>query len=119
MSAAGAIAAVLERLPAAEAHVIEAHLQPAVQRALTLARRDAAIRRAAAFWQDQPPTRQAIEIAAALRRYHAGAWQRDGVLGKRPEQPIAAALHAVLDNNGGQLLDWRQIARVLNGERKR
>lgn len=100
----------LKKLQPDDAAAIESALRRPVFNALKRKRRDDAIRQAARFWSDQPPTKQAAILETGLRRYAASGFRHEREL---PRNPIAEALDEVLRLNDGQPLGRRMIYEIL------
>lgn len=119
------LATILATLPPAHAEEVRRHLAvPRWQaRALRLAARDEAIRRAAALVAPGLCRAQAaMALATALDRYvTCGAWAMERDLAELPETASArrGALHRILRLNSGKTwgLSSRTINNVLKGER--
>jgi hypothetical protein len=88
------------------------------RREAAYARRNAALRAAAARWSDLPPADQARLLHAELGRYSAIAWARERHHATNPHPPGSMRWHlwaalAAVDRVPGR----RQIQRILTGDR--
>ena len=83
---------------------------------MMIARRDAALREAAArFWPDAPAAQQAEELATRWARYASSAWRRDAgeaTCPARHEGTVYAALWAAM-RAGARPLSAERIRRLL------
>jgi hypothetical protein len=118
----GRLAAILDRLPPADAALIADLIEPQWKRRdRRLTNRDDAVRAARRFFPGMRDTPAATALAQALDRYLATAWRFDRDAAELPQTASAQhfALFRIAQANNGVSIGARQIMNIFTGTRGR